>query len=243
MSLTESITDVVDAANKLTSVVSNKIGEIDSRVDVAVNEFQKMMVQARLENAIFRQSRNQFGNITGTDLDFYTKNDKYTINISLYREIISGIKWEDRDIEEIDVLTSMGLSGQQHFQPRIRIIKMEWSGYQPNSHSAHSIYPSPICNMSGAVTVASYAKLVAGSITGWWLQDVNEKWGVCGTNILGGPGRYIHAHPYVNTSSGEVLFIWPAVVSGIVPIRRDNPKWGYWPSMYGENPYDAAPGS
>lgn len=234
---------LIDSVNKQTNAVENKMGDIDNKMAESKKEFDGFMVQARLENAIFRQSKNQYGNLTGTSLDFFSRNSQYTQEVSLYRTIVTGTPWADRDAEEKEIMTAMGMSGKQHFQPAIRVMKMVWSGFQSGVHSNYSMFPNPIGNGSGWLTIASYAKLINGSISGWWLQGINNTWGLCGTHFSGGPGRYLHAHPYVGSASGEVLFIWTGIVSGYVPLDRNAPKWGYWPSMYGENPYDAQPGA
>ncbi|MEC6831236.1 hypothetical protein VXS06_05580 [Photobacterium toruni] len=243
MSLEQQIGALVKASENLTGAVNGKIGEIDKEVDAATKKFDAFITQSRLENAIFRQSKNQYCNLTGTNLDYFSKNSQFTIEVSLYREINTGTLFVDRDAEEQEILRSMGMNNVKYFQPKIRVMKLSWSGYEANKHSNYSIFPNPIGNMTGYLTVASYAKLVSGSISGMWLTNVTSEWGLCGNVYGGNPGRYLHAHPVVNTAAGEVLFIWPAIVSGCVPLDRNAPKWGYWPSMYGEAPYDAQPGS
>ncbi|WP_347361810.1 hypothetical protein [Vibrio vulnificus] len=235
--------ELIDSNRKLTETVETKVQGIDERVETAEQEFNQFMVQARLENAIFRQSKNQYCNVTGTALDYFSRNPTFTTEVTLYRTIASGVPWADRDPEEQEILTAMGMAGKVHFNPAIRVMKLAWSGFQSGVHNSYSIYPNPIGNGSGWVTIASYAKLLSGSISGWWLNGVHSSWALCGMHYAGGPGRYIHAHPYVGSASGEVLFIWPGIVSGYVPLDKNAPKWGYWPSMYGENPYDAQPGS
>ncbi|PSU88946.1 hypothetical protein C0W42_11470 [Photobacterium kishitanii] len=243
MSLEQQIGALVRASENLTGAVNSKIGEIDKEVDAATKKFDAFITQSRLENAIFRQSKNQYCNLTGANLDYFSKNSQFTIEVSLYREIITGTAWADRDTEEKEILKNMGMNGVQHFQPKIRVMKLIWSGYQADIHSSYTIYPNPLGNMTGCITVASYAKLISGSISDMWLNNVTNEWGLCGNVYRGGPGRYMHAHPRVNTVTGEVLFIWPAIVSGYVPLDRSAPKWGYWPSIYGESPYDVQPGS
>ncbi|MBJ7536634.1 hypothetical protein [Marinomonas transparens] len=230
-------TDLIKSVTDMTATVAGKIGEIDQRVDTAEEEFDQFITQSRLESPIFRQSKNQNCSLTGSSMDFFTKNSQYTLNVSLYRTIVTGTLWVDRDPEEKEIMTAMGMSGQRYFSPSIRVMKMVWSGYQVENHSSYSMFPTPIANGSGYVTVASYAKLVSGSIDGWWLTDVDSSWGLCGVHLPGTTGRYIHAHPYVDSASGEVLFIWPGVVSGHVPLDRNSPKWSYWPSIYSESPY------
>lgn len=231
------------ASQNLSAVVIGKMDEIDNQVEEAEKKFDAFIAQSRLENAIFRQSKNQFCNLTDFDLDFFAKNSQYSIEVSLYRTINNGIPWAQRDIEEQEIMAAMGLHGYTYFQPAIRVMKLKWSGYDASQHASHSIYPMPVGNGTGATTVASYAKLITGSISNWWLNGVTGSWSLCGKHTQGHPGRYIHAHPEVSSESGEVLFIWPAIVSGYIPLDKESPKWGYFPSMYGENPYDAKPGA
>ncbi|SKA57806.1 hypothetical protein [Photobacterium toruni] len=243
MSLEQQIGALVKASENLTGAVNGKIGDIDKEVEIAKAKFDKFIIQSRLENAIFRQTKNQYCNLTGTNLDYFAKNAQYTIEVSLYRTIATGVVWSERDAEEKEIMTAMGMAGNQHFQPAIRVMKMVWSNYNSSAHSNYSIYPNPIANISGYITVASYAKLISGSISNMWLDGITDNWSLCGKHYNGRPGAYLHAHPYVGSASGEVLFIWPGVVSGHVPLDKNAPKWGYWPSMYGESPYDAQPGS
>jgi len=242
MTIEQNIAELVQASNNLTGVVDGKIQDIDKKVTAAENSVNSFVANARDEYPIYRQTKNQYGNLTDTSLDFFSKNSQFNIDISLYREIHSNVEWALRDAEEKEIMTAMGVAGVKHFQPTIRVMKMVWSGFDAGNHSTHSIFPNPIGNGSCAVTIASYAKLISGSISGWWLAGVNDVWGLCGTNRKGAQGRYLHAHPYVSTPFGEVLFIWAGIVSGHVPLDRDAPKWGYWPSMSGDSPFDTEQG-
>ena len=136
----------------------------------------------------FRQSKNQFCNVTGTKLDNFQHNSQKTIDVSLYREIKTGIDWAARDAEEQEIMKAMGMDKTKYFQPQIRVMKMVWSGYNAATHSNYSLFPHPISNGSGALTIASYAKLISGSIRGWWLQGITNTWGLCGTHYNGHPG-------------------------------------------------------
>ncbi|WDE04686.1 hypothetical protein SG34_025710 [Thalassomonas viridans] len=243
MALEQDIAELVQASNNLTGVVDNKMQSIDARIASKEAEVDNYLASARGENAIYRQTKNQFGNLTGDSLDYFAKNGGITISVSHYRSIVSGTVWASRDAEEQEILTKMGRHGVQHFQPEIRVMKMAWSGYDSTKHSSYTMFPSPIGNNSTYCTVASYAKLLSGDIGGQWLQGVNNEWGLCGTHYAVQQGRYLHAHPYAYSPSGEVLFIWPAIVSGRVPLDRENPKWGYYPSLSGDNAFDVTAGA
>lgn len=232
-----------EASKAVTTEVSQKMGQIDNEVAQAKALIDSYIAGARGENGITRQSRNQYGNLSGDNLDYFAKNSAFDIRVSLYRTIVTGIEWADRDAEEQEILTAMGRKGVKHFTPAIRVLKMVWSGYDANNHSGYTIFPSPTMSGSTYVTAGCYAKLLSGDIRGHWLNGVNDQWGCCGYKYAPVPGRYIHSHPYVYSTSGEVLFVWAGAVSGLVSLDRDNPKWGYFPSLYGESPFDTKPGS
>lgn len=236
-------TEQTTASQELAQYVSGKMGEIDQRMDVSISELNEFMTQSELQSPIFRQSKNQFCNLTGNTLDAFSKNPHFTIDVSLYRIIENDLLWENRDIESQEILTSMGMHGVRYFQPQIRVMAMKWSGYRAEIHDNYTMYPNPETNHSGFTTIASYAKLIHGSISGFWLNGINRDWGICGIFNEGEAGRYFNAHPHVDSPSGEVRFIWPAIVSGKVTIDRNNPRWGYWPSIFSGKPFDITPGS
>ncbi|MCX4025035.1 hypothetical protein H0A36_30015 [Endozoicomonas sp. SM1973] len=241
MTIEQRLADAVQASNQLTEVVQNKINDINQQLKAAEDRFNAFMLEAHKESPFYRQSKNQFGNLVDKMLDGFDKSEAFSIEVSLYREIKTGIDWEQRDSEEKEILTCMGLKGHKYLQPTIRVLRLKWSGYDRDTHNAYSIYPTVPANRSVPLTVGCYAKLISGDIRYTWLNGVNHEWGVCGANYESQPGSYFHAHPYVYSPAGEVLFFWPAIVTGYVPIDRDKPLWGYYPSMHGENPFDTDP--
>ncbi|KAB0292024.1 hypothetical protein F2P58_02520 [Vibrio fortis] len=233
-----------EASKSMTTEVSQKMGQIDNEVAQAKAQIDSYIAGARGEHGITRQSKNQYGNLTGDNLDFFAKNSAFDIRVSLYRTIVTGIEWADRDAEEQEILTAMGRKGVKHFRPSIRVMKMVWSGFDEDKHSRYTIYPNPTMSASTAVTVGSYAMLLSGDIRGAWLNGVKKnEWKCCGYNYKPTPGAYIHSHPGPYSASGEVLFIWAGAVSGHVSLDSKNPKWGYFPSLYGDAPFDTKPGS
>lgn len=192
------------------------------------------------EVPLLRVSPDQYGNLDAdvNNLQGWRKNG-FNIDVSLHRQINSGTPWDERDAEEQEILTAMGMPGKQHFSPSIRVLRMTWSG--KNSHgnydadsNAYTIYPEQI-PVQQSYTTACYAKLISGEILGHFLGDdielrVNSEWGLCGGSHRGrGPGSYVHAHPYARSDSGEVLFIWPAVVQGYMRLDRNQPQWRWFP--------------
>lgn len=232
-----------EASKAVTSEVNQKMGQIDKEVAQAKAKIDSYVAGARGEYGITRQSKNQYGNLSGDMLAYFRKNPSYDIRVSLYKTIVTGVEWAERDAEEQEILTAMGLKGVKNFRPSIRVMKMVWSGFDSEKHSRYTIYPNPIMSTSTKVTVGSYAKLLSGDIRGSWLNKVDRDWGCCGTFSGPAPGAYMHAHPAPYSASGEVLFIWPGGVSGYVSLDRKNPKWGYFPSLYGDSPHDTKEGS
>jgi hypothetical protein len=230
MALETQVANLVAASSALTAVVDNKIQDIDQKVAVKARELDQFIAHARLDYPFFRLTKNQFGSVSNGSLEHYIKNNTFSIAFSDYRTIYTGTLWADRDAEEKTILTAMGRQGVQHFQPNIKVVKMSWSGWNASmsGHTFHHYAP-----FASSATCASYARLLSGEITpriaGHGFQGITHEWGLCGTHYGSGPGNYTHNHPYVSTPSGEVLFLWYAMVSGHVPLDRKNPKWGFYP--------------
>ncbi|QTL34095.1 hypothetical protein [Pseudoalteromonas viridis] len=233
--------ELVASNNTLTQTVTGKMGEInsalaDSKAEVtsklaeAQQTVDDYVANARRDNTFIRLTKNQFGYLTASGLmQDFTHNPALSMSFEVYRTIESGILWADRDEEEKEILTAMGLTGRAHFKPApIRIIRMRWQD-APADKGAHAFYQ--VIHSSNRLTCASYAKLVSGSIYGTGFHGITDEWGLCGNYYGGKPGTYLHCHPYINSPSGEVLFAWFGVVSGFVPLDRDNPVWGYYPHI------------
>lgn len=229
MAVEQDLAAVVEAANALTATVDNKIQDIDQKVNEKTGELDQYLLNARMEYPFFRLTKNQFGTVTNGILDHYATNGLFSITFSDYRTLYTGTVWEERDAEERDILTAMGLAGQQYFSPDIKVTRMRWSGCDahlggPYRHTFNQHVP-----FANVMTCASYAKLLSGGLEGLGFAGITKEWGLCGTHIGGGAGSYTHNHPYATTPSGEVLFIWYASVSGLVPLDRTNPRWGFYP--------------
>ncbi len=187
---------------------------------------------------IIRLSQNQYGHLDGNKMAGWAHNSGFDIDINHYRVITSGIEWANREAEEQEILTAMNMAGKQHFQPNIVVNKLKWNRVSSTA-SSWLLFPQKTIT-SASLTIGCYAKLLSGELKESWLKDVNTEWGLCGAYASGYPGKYFHAHPYASTDTGEVLFIWPAVVQGHVPLDRANPKWGFYPSLYQANSYDTS---
>lgn len=176
----------------------------------------------RYDYPFYRMSHNQVGDISGTTRINWNNNSG--VRWSVYRTIYTGTVWSSRDAEEKEILTAMGMSGAQHFQPNIIVAKVVW-----DTALSWVSFPNQIW-APGTVTYGSYCKSTGGALLNYyWATGMTTSWGLCGSH--GGPyapGTYIHAHPN-SSGAGSALVIWPAVVAGRFPLEKANPKWGYWP--------------
>lgn len=212
--------------------------DIESRLQNKEQQVENWLIEADGHKPFVRATPDQFGELDASIGNFKGwRKAPFNIELSLYREIITGIHWDERDAEEKEILNSMGLSGQRFFQPNIRVIRMTWTG--KNSYGSHNenttaqtIYPKTVI-LQDSYTLACYAKLVSGEISGNFLGSgdlaVNSDWGLCGVSAKNQkPGSYRNAHPNAKSDSGEVLIIWPALVHGYMNLDRENPRWRYY---------------
>ncbi len=230
MPIEQDITQLVQAADNLTTTVDNKIQAIDTRVDTAEQQLDGFIANARFDYPFVRLTKNQASLTSLGFLDDYTVSSAFPITFTEYRQIIHGTPWAERDAEEQEILSAMGKAGMQYFHPNgsphIRVVKMTWSGWSAGMNGLTFYQYVPFASNS---TCACYAKLISGGIDSFGFSGITNEWGLCGTHFNIGPIGYTHTHPYVNTPSGEVLFTWYAFVSGHVPLDRAKPKWGFYP--------------
>lgn len=247
MSLEQSIQDLItasgqqtEAANQLNATVNGKIASIDGKVAAKEAEVDAYLVNAAEHIPLVRTSTNQFGNIDAAtkNLQGWNKNAAFTIEVSLLDTIASGTDFDLRPIEHQNILNAMGHQAT-HFIPNIQILKMIWSGWNATMNP-HTIYPSSAIPAFRHQTIASYARLIDGSISNEFLHGVNNEWGLCGRHDDHYNGGYVIPHPYVASEQGEVHFFWPAVAEGHVPLDRNNPSWAWMPSIYGTGPTDTS---
>ncbi len=171
----------------------------------------------------FRISPNQFGNISGNGMADWQHNSGVTVNIK--KELVSGIQWDARSVEDREILTAMGMEGDVFFFPTMRVLSLKWEGLPIGSWL---VYAGSII-ARGSATSACYAKVISGNAHKHFLESVSSQWGLCGSYYSLFTGDYIHNHPENLTTAGEIEFILPATVAGIFPLDRNTPKWGFFP--------------
>jgi hypothetical protein len=215
--------------SQLADVFIGQVAAVNQQVATKMAEVDSFLSTKQLDVPFYRTSKNQAGKIVGGMLEHFVNNAAFNIVFALHRTIVTGIDWNIRDAEEQEIMTAMGLNGQNHFFPNIDVVKMNWNGWNAGINPAHTIYQFHM--LSNTTTCASYAKLNSGEISGYAFQGVTNQWGLCGANFQMKPGGYLNPHPFVTTGSGEILFAWLATVSGRVPLDRENPKWGFYPYL------------
>lgn len=236
MSLESNIAELVQASNALTGTVNGKIADIDRRVATKVAELESWRNQARDEFPVLRMTRNQFGNVLDNALVGWGVDAGTSVTISARRDIVSGAVWSTRDEEEKKILTLMGMAGEQYFQPMIRILKLTW---KKNPGAKNTLLPFQVLPMRTGHTVASYARILRGSVSGYYLQGAGSDWSLCGEYVARGrPGAYAHCHPHCLSDEGEVELIWPAAVAGYFPLNKEEPSWGWFDHRASQSNFD-----
>lgn len=226
MSLEQQVAALVAATNALTGEVAGKMAAINAALDAKKAELDAWRAGARGEYPYRRITRNQFGNVLGGKLTDWSENGSATINVSVKRDIATGVEWSLRDAEEKAILTAMGMAGMQYFIPAIRVLRITWS--KPAGSGTGNL-PFHVLPMRSDLTVASYAKLVSGAAGGSYIEGIGAEWKLCGKHVEAShAGNYFHSHPYVYSDAGELELILPAAISGHFPLDPKNPRWGFF---------------
>ncbi len=195
--------------------------------------FEESLNEHLYQMPFFRLSPNQLGAVSNDLLDGFTINTNgISIAFSTYKTIHSNVAWEDRDSEEREILTAMGRLGQRHFAPApLYVVRMTWNNADIGGSGYWAFYH--YINYHNWVTHASYAKLISGKIEESYFKGITDQWGLCGAAQSLEANSYTHPHPYIKSTSGEVLFTMLASVAGKFPLDREKPKWGFIPLSEG----------
>ncbi|MCF6777397.1 hypothetical protein L3V83_12570 [Thiotrichales bacterium 19X7-9] len=222
-----SIDDVVKAAQDLTDTVSSECDRIDEKL-AELEALQADMEQREKDawSPYWRLSRNQLGQVTDGNLNYFSKVNDCEVTFEVYRTIKTGIPWENRDQEEQEILTAMGKSGITYTQPEFNVVKMNWIN-KATDDAARTFLQQVIYHTW--VTHGCYAKLINGVIRGSYFDGITSEWGICGSSILLKSSSYATPHPYAETDTGEVLFCMLGTIAGRFPISRSKPMWGFIP--------------
>ncbi len=195
--------------------------------------FEESLNEHLYQMPFFRLSPNQLGAVSNDLLDGFTINTNgISIVFSTYKTIHSNVAWEDRDSEEREILTAMGRLGQRYFAPSpLYVVRMTWNNADIGGSGYWAFYHR--INYHNWVTHASYAKLISGKIEESYFKGITDQWRLCGAAQSLEATSYTHPHPYIKSTSGEVLFTMLASVAGKFPLDREKPKWGFIPYLKG----------
>lgn len=227
--LNDSIAKLAQDNQELYELIQTNKTTINNNKKDADDNLNNKALEIQSEQPFWRLSKNQIGNVSPGSFD---ANPAVKTDFSIYRTIKSGIPWDQRDSEEKEILTAMGLKNQQYFYPwTINIVKFKWSGVKPGDFSTNKYWVFRyVVNYKSAMTVGSYAKLITGKVNSAIFTGINDHWGLCGTSYSWSFG-YAHFDIDPLTESGELLFALPGVVAGKFLLDRNNPTWGYFPYL------------
>lgn len=228
----EALVRQTGAAEELLDYFQGNRASMDAKIAAKEAQVDTFLANAANHHPLVRTSPNQNCIIDGAtnNLQGWSKNGAFSITVSLLRTISSGQVITDLSADDQELMNAMGYTGgQSNWLPNpINVAKMVWSG---SPGSGHTIWP-PSIPAGGPYTVASYAKLISGSISAGFLSGVNSEWGMCGGSGVAQNLSYQNMHPNVGSASGEVHFVLPACCYGYRVIDRDNPRWGFITSTF-----------
>ncbi|HAS6026272.1 TPA: hypothetical protein ACGVB5_002478 [Vibrio vulnificus] len=236
MSLTQDIANVVQAANNLTSEVTNKMGQIDRRVNEAESEYQGVIAGIRSDFPFYRLSKNQQLKISGSlrigtrgTPDGYFKRDHIiTCQIVASNEFISSNVHKPAEVRAMfsDI---KGRVPEHLIYPDFSILRVSTSSVRtPHTGPFSTIYqreiPTNIPYSMGCFIKAEMGQVAFGRpgnivpIDGKWHERILRFDKPSDANSYEiGPHLYI-------APGGRALIALPAIVAGKVP----DGHWGFF---------------
>ncbi|AFV81359.1 hypothetical protein MAR_20 [Vibrio phage vB_VpaM_MAR] len=238
MSLTQDVANVVQAANNLTSEVTNKMAQIDQRVDDAEGEYQGLIAGIRSDFPFYRVSKNQelkvAGVLTpgtaGTPDGYVNRNAAYhTCEIVAWTQ--SGVLPANKDPEIQAMFNDIKGGVPQHNYPDFAILRVSTSIDAVGTNGQfYTIYQGPIPNgipySIGCFIKAEIGDVEFGRPGSGYGVPADGKWH---ERILrfdqtsGGTSYDFGPHLYV-APGARALIALPALVAGKVP----DGKWGFF---------------
>lgn len=241
MALEQDIAKLIEASNDLTTIVDNKIQDIDSKVlsakstvDGYINQVNSYIDSARDKQSHFRLTKNQ-ALIPNADSTFpLSWSGGFVKNAKLIETVSSGVLPEQRSALAREFLQAIN-SDTQHFAKSFNIWELE---YAPNrgGENAHryAFLMYQYFRKPTYVTTASVVKHIKGIVPDhWWCHGLKagEPAKLCGLTLnVSTRNSYSHCHPYVRgegkpeTETGIIQVALPAVVTGDVDLTKK--QWG-----------------
>lgn len=241
MALEQDIAKLIEASNDLTTIVDNKIQDIDSKVlsakstvDGYISQVNSYIDSARDKQSHFRLTKNQ-ALIPNADSTFpLSWSGGFVKSAKVVETVTTNVLPEQRSALAREFLQAIN-SDRQHFAGSFKIWELE---YYPNRRgenqglSAYLMYQ--YSRRTTVSTVAAIVKHIKGVVpNGLWCQglEAGQPAKLCG-QFIGHSGRnhYTHCHPHVNgagkpeTETGIIQVALPAVVTGDVDLTKK--QWG-----------------
>ncbi|RJE78162.1 hypothetical protein CWB96_01845 [Pseudoalteromonas citrea] len=241
MALEQDIAKLIEASNDLTTIVDNKIQDIDSKVlsakstvDGYISQVNSYIDSARGKQSHFRLTKNQ-ALIPNADSTFPLHwSGGFVKSAKVVETVTTGVEVDQRSALAREFLQAIS-SDAKYFAGSFKIWELE---YYPNRRgdnintSAYLMYQ--YLRRPTVITAGAVVKHIKGVVpTGHWCSglEANQPAKICG-QLIGHSGRnhYTHCHPYVNgagkpeTETGIIQVALPAVVTGDVDLTKK--QWG-----------------
>ncbi|WP_105168560.1 hypothetical protein [Pseudoalteromonas sp. T1lg23B] len=256
MALEQDIAKLIEASNDLTTVVDNKIVDIDAKVaqsktkvDGYINQVNNYINSARDKQSHFRVTMNQA--LVPNDEQTFPKywSGGFVKNAKVIETVTTGVEPEQRSALAREFLQAIN-SDRKYFANSFHIWELE---YYPNRRGEQSNLSAYLMyqyfRAPTYMTSAAVVKHIKGIVpNGWWCQGLKagEVAKLCGQAFSVDSTRniYSHCHPYVHgedkpeTETGIIQVALPAVVTGDVDLSKG--QWGQFPYLgdADQNAYD-----
>ncbi|KAF7770053.1 hypothetical protein PCIT_a3002 [Pseudoalteromonas citrea] len=241
MALEQDIAKLIEASNDLTTIVDNKIQDIDSKVlsakstvDGYISQVNNYIDSARDKQSHFRVTKNQ-ALIPNADSTFPLNwSGGFVKSAKVVETVTTGVEVDQRSALAREFLQAIS-SDTKYFAGSFKIWELE---YYPNRRgdnigtAAYLMFQ--YLRRPTTMTVGAVVKHIKGVVpNGFWCQglEANQPAKICGGSMAhGGRNHYTHCHPYVNgagkpeTETGIIQVALPAVVTGDVDLTKK--QWG-----------------
>ncbi|CAH9057600.1 hypothetical protein PSECIP111854_02031 [Pseudoalteromonas sp. CIP111854] len=256
MALEQDIATLVGKAEDLTTMVDNKIQNIDAKVaqskvkvDGYIDQVNNYINSARDKQSHFRVTKNQA--LIPNDEETFPKfwQAGFLKSAKVVETVITGTETEQRSALAREFLQAIN-SDRKYFAGNFKIWELE---YYPNRRGEHSNQYAYLMyqyfRVPTYMTIAAVVKHIKGVVPdNWWCHGLaaGEPAKLCGHTYGVGATRnvYSHCHPYVRgegkpeTETGIIQVALPAVVTGDVDLSKK--QWGQFPYLgdADQNAYD-----
>lgn len=244
MSTEQQLAAVVSAANNLTTMVSGKVGEIDSALAEARKKYEEQLLSLnrRIPRMAITKNFHMASDATGKLIDGWYVHTQVTA--TKVRTITQASQSAGRPQEDVDFMRKVqadvsekfpgfDIWSAEYWRNPIHVWQMKWS---EDSVSPWLAFPCAIDmdRLSGTtpvplntyMTIGAFVRVVEGSVNGTWTTG-NEKgkWRWCSMVVTptGFFSHYMHIHPMRTSSSGLVEVMLAGACTGVVTHPVD---WG-----------------